>query len=199
MNLIHRTLLAAATILLVAPLLYAQANESSVMGELRSLATATTPQSPATVIKIASEIRTLPAGQHKLQLADILAHLASRDDPGLPAFQSVADTLVQTLTEFSVADTSDQPPMPYLDLAKLIRYEHVKTTLEDPLLAKAMQKLAADDADVERADFTLKNLQGHDVTLSQLRGKVVPEDIFNEVQRLAAEYRAKRPAKSATS
>ena len=78
MNPIHRTLLAAATVLLALPLLHAQASESSVMSELRSLATATTPQPPATVIKIASEIRTLPAGPHKLQLADILAHLAFR-------------------------------------------------------------------------------------------------------------------------
>ena len=29
--------------------------------------------------------------------------------------------------------------MPYIDLAKLVHYEHVTTTLDDPLLAKAMQ------------------------------------------------------------
>jgi TRAP-type transport system periplasmic protein len=33
------------------------------------------------------------------------------------------------------------------------------------------------------------------VLYPQLRGKVVPEDIFDEVQRLAAEYRTKRPVK----
>ncbi len=173
MNPIHRTLLAAATVLLALPLLHAQASESSVMSELRSLATATTPQPPAAVSKIASEIRTLPAGPHKLQLADILAHLASRDDPGQQALQTVADTLAQSLAEFPVSDMSDQAPSPYLDLAKLIRYEHVTTTLDNPFLAKAIQKLVSDDADLEKADFTLKDLQGHDVTLSQLRGKVV--------------------------
>jgi len=143
------------------------------MNELRSLATATTPQSPATVIQIASEIRTMPAGQHKLQLADILAHLASRDDPGLPALQAVADVLAQSLAEFPLPGAGDQPPMPYIDLAKLVHYEHVKVTLDDPLLAKAALMLASDDADIEKEDFTLKNLQGQDVTLSHLRGKVV--------------------------
>ena len=169
---LRRTLLIAA-LLFATPFLPSQANESSIMSELRSLATATTPQSPTTMIKIASEIRTLPAGRNKLQLADILAHLASRDDPGMPALQAVADTLAQSLTEFPLSGTGDQPPMPYIDLAKLVRYEHVTTSLDDPLLAKATQKLVADDADVERADFTLKDLQGRDVTLSQLRGKVV--------------------------
>jgi peroxiredoxin len=159
--------------LFVTPLLQAQASESVVMSELKSLATATTPQLPATVIKIAAEIRTLPAGPHKLQLADILAHLASRDDPGQQAFQAVADALAQSLAETPVFDMGDQAPSPYLDLAKLIRYEHVTTTLDNPSLAEAIQKLVADDADVETADFTLKDPHGQDVTLSQLRGKVV--------------------------
>jgi peroxiredoxin len=162
-----------SAVLFVTPFLHAQASESSVMSELRSLATATTPQMPATVIKIAAETRALPAGPHKLQLADILAHLASRDDPGQQALQAVADTLAQSLAESPVSDMGDQAPSPYLDLAKLIRYEHVATTLDNPLLAKALQKLVADDADVERADFTLKDLHGQDVTLSKLRGKVV--------------------------
>jgi len=143
------------------------------MSELRSLATVTTSQSPEMVLKIASEIRALPAGQNKVHMANGLAQLASRVDPGLPALQAVADTLAQALAEYPVPDTGGQPPMPYIDLAKLIRYEHVTTTLDDPLLAKAGLLLAAGDADVERADFTLKNLQGQDVTLSHLRGKVV--------------------------
>jgi peroxiredoxin len=172
MNSVSRTFLIAA-ILLATPLLHAQVNESSVMSELKSLATATDLHSPSmTIVKIASEIRTLPAGPHKLQLADILAHLSLRCDPGLPALQSVAETLAQSLTESSISATGELP-MPYIDLAKLVHYEHVKVTLDDPLLTKATRALAADDADLEKADFTLKDLQGRDVTLSQLRGKVV--------------------------
>src|ERR1039458_2450136 len=121
MILVRSTFLFSAA-LFVAPLLHAQPSESFVMSELRSLATATTPQLPATVIKIAAEIRALPAGPHKLQLADILAHLASRDDPGQQALQAVADTLAQSLTESPVSDMGDQASSPYLDLAKLIRY-----------------------------------------------------------------------------
>lgn len=170
---LRRTLL-FATLFFATPLLYAQASETTaVMSELRSFATSTTPQSPATIVKIATDIRALPASQLKLQLADGLAHLASRVDPGVAAFQSIADTLVQSLAESSTSGAGGQSAALYLDLAKLIRYEHVTITLEDPLLTEAIKKLASDDAEVESADFTLKDLQGHDVTLSQLRGKVV--------------------------
>lgn len=169
---VRRTLFVAA-LLFATRFPYAQTNESSVMSEMRSFATATAPQPPAAVIKITADIRALPASGHKLQLADGLATLASRDDPGLPALQAVADTLAQSLAEFPLSGRDGQPPMPYVDLAKLVHYEHVTATLDDPSLTKAALKLAADDADVGRADFTLKDLQGRDVTLSQLRGKVV--------------------------
>jgi len=60
-----------------------------------------------------------------------------------------------------------------MDLAKLARYEQIATDFKDPLLTKADEILAADDADVEKADFTLKDLNGKKVTLSALRGKIV--------------------------
>ena len=167
---VRRTLLVAA-FLFAPPLLHAQVNESSILSELRSLATDNTPS--AMVLKIASEIRSLPAGQNKVHFANGLAQLAPRVDPGQQALQAVADTLAQSLAEFPLSGTGGYPPMPYIDLAKLVHYEHVKTTLDDPLLAAAVHTLVAEDADVEKADFTLKNLQGQDVTLSQLRGKVV--------------------------
>src|ERR1035437_5514169 len=151
---IRRTLLFTA-LLFATPFLHAQATESSIMSEMRSLATETTPQTPALVVKIASEIRPLPAGQNKVHIANGHAQLASRVDPGLPAFQAVADTLAQSLAEYPVSGTDDQPPMPYIDLAKLVHYEHVRVTLDDPLLAKAALLLVAEDADAERADFPL--------------------------------------------
>ena len=67
----------------------------------------------------------------------------------------------------------DQPPMPYLDLARLARYEQVKVTLNDPLYQKALDTLASNDADVAKVDFTLKDLNRKPWTLSQLRGKIV--------------------------
>jgi peroxiredoxin len=63
--------------------------------------------------------------------------------------------------------------MPYMDVAKLVRYEHVNTDLKDPLLDKAAQILAANDAEIEKVDFTLKDLHGKKYTLSELRGKIV--------------------------
>lgn len=65
------------------------------------------------------------------------------------------------------------PAPPYVDLAKLVRYEHVTTTLESPQYTKATAELAANEAAVEKADFTLKDLQSKLWTLSALRGKVV--------------------------
>src|SRR5271157_3671477 len=145
---LRRTLLIAA-LLFATPFLPSQANESSIMSELRSLATATTPQSPTTMIKIASEIRTLPAGRNKLQLADILAHLASRDDPGMPALQAVADTLPQSLTEFVFSGKGDQPPMPYIDVGNRVQSGLVKVPLDYPHQDKAIQRLVGYDVELE--------------------------------------------------
>jgi peroxiredoxin len=64
-------------------------------------------------------------------------------------------------------------PAPYLELANLVRYENVTTTLKDPLFNRANQVLIANEADVQKADFTLKDLHGKKVTFSELRGKIV--------------------------
>ncbi|HEY1498479.1 MAG TPA: TlpA disulfide reductase family protein [Acidobacteriaceae bacterium] len=63
--------------------------------------------------------------------------------------------------------------MPYMDLANLVRYEGAKEELSDPLYAKAQQTLIDDDAQIAKADFTLKDLHGKKWTLSELRGKIV--------------------------
>jgi thiol-disulfide isomerase/thioredoxin len=169
---IRRTFSAAA-ILLAAPLLYSQASESAIARQIGNLRSVPTAQRPETTIKIATDIRTLPAGPDKLKLADSLAHLVTEGDQGIAALQAVADALSQALAESPVPVKGDNPPEPYLELASLVRYESVTTSLKDPLLAKASQVLVANDADVEKADFTLKDLHGKKVTLSELRGKIV--------------------------
>ena len=63
--------------------------------------------------------------------------------------------------------------MPYVDLANLVRYENVTTDLKDSQLSRADAMLAAEEAEVAKADFTLKDLHGRKWTLSQLRGKIV--------------------------
>jgi len=168
----RRTALIA--LILLAPFaLRGQATEASIGKQLQGLRGVPDPQRPAATIQIAKDIRTLPAGLPKLKLADGLTHLATEGDPGREALQTVADTLALALSESPLPAKDDRPPMPYMDLAKLARYEQIATDFKDPLLTKADEILAADDADVEKADFTLKDLNGKKVTLSALRGKIV--------------------------
>ncbi len=54
-----------------------------------------------------------------------------------------------------------------------MHYEQVTTTMTDPLYVKAAQMLVDNDAALDKADFTLKDLKGKKVTLSELRGKIV--------------------------
>jgi peroxiredoxin len=181
MNLIHRTFLAAATVLLSAPLLHAQVSESAIKKQfelLRPIPTDPHPlpvdQYPATIVKLAGDIRTLPAGPKKVKYADDLAaHLVTHGDMGDEARQAAANALAQALKETPQPAKKDRPPAPYFDLARLVRYMSVKATLDDPLYAKAIQILTDNDAEIEKADFTLQDLNGKKHTLSELRGKIV--------------------------
>jgi thiol-disulfide isomerase/thioredoxin len=172
MKALHYTLL-AATLLAVAPMLHAAPTESSITKQLQNLRSVPTDKRPAATLQLALDIRTLPAGMPKLKLADALCHLSTEGDAGADTLQAVADTLAKSLAETPIPAKGDQPPMPYFDLARLVRYEHVSATLDDPLYAKAADTLAANDAEIEKADFTLKDLKGKKWTLSELRGKVV--------------------------
>ena len=159
--------------LLASPAMRGQATESSIRTQLDGLRDVPDAQRPAATTKLANDIRTLPAGLPKLKLADGLTHLATEGDPGRETLQAVADTLAQALKQTPVPPKNDQPPMPYMDLAKLARYEGITTDFSDPQLTRANDVLAADDADVQKADFTLKDLHGKKVTFSSLRGKIV--------------------------
>ena len=168
-----RCALAVAIVLLVAPAVRGQATEFSIRKQLAGLRAVPDAQRPVTTMRIAMEIRSLPAGISKLKLADLLTHLSTEGDPGHQTLQAVADTLVQALKESPLSEKNDVPAMPYSDLAKLQRYEGVTTDFTDPLLTKAREILAANDADVQKADFTLTDLKGKKVTLSALKGKIV--------------------------
>jgi peroxiredoxin len=172
MNLAHRILLVAA-VLLAAPLLHAEGPESAIKDQLQNLRLLPAAQRPQATAQLAAGIRALPAGQEKVQLAAMLASRATEGDPGLAVLQAVAGTLAQALAESPVSAQDDPLPRPYIELAKLVRYEHVTATLADPLLAKAAQTLAANDADIDTAGFALRDLHGKLVTLSELRGKIV--------------------------
>jgi len=168
-----RWILAVVSLACVSPLLMSQATESSIVSEIKTLRSLSQQQRPVTTIKAANEISSLPPGPRKVQLADALAHLVTEGDQGEDAPQAVADTLAKSLAESPVAPKKDEIPMPYTDLAKLGRYAGVHVTLNDPLFAKANDQLIANEAEIAKADFTLKDLHNKKWTLSQLRGKIV--------------------------
>jgi len=168
-----RFVLLSTAVLIAAPLLPAQTSESTIVKQIQSLRSLAAEKRGAATIQIAQEVQTLPAGKNKLQDADALSHLVTEGDQGSDALQAVADTLAKALAEFPVPAKGDEPPMPYMDLARLVHYEHVNAKLDDPLFAKAMQVLEAKDADIQKADFTLKDLHNRKWTLSELRGKIV--------------------------
>jgi len=154
--------------------MHGQATQASIGKEIEGLRAVPDAQRPDATTKIATEIRTLPAGIAKVKLADAVTHLSTEGDPGHATLQAVADTLAMALKENPLPAGKDgAPAMPYLDLARLVRYEGVSTELDDPMLKQASGILAADDADVQKADFTLKDLNGKKVTLSALKGKIV--------------------------
>jgi thiol-disulfide isomerase/thioredoxin len=168
-----RRVFLCAVLLLVAPLAFAKGPEDAIQKQIAGLRDVSSAQRPTTIIKLAADIRALPAGKSKVGLADDLSHLATEGDQGAEAIQAVADTLSQALAETPIPAKKDWPPAPYFDLARLVRYEHATSTLTDPLFVKASEALAKNDADIEKIDFTLKDLHGKKVTFSQLRGKVV--------------------------
>jgi peroxiredoxin len=123
--------------------------------------------------QLALQIRQLPATPNKLRLANYLASRATEGDFGHDTLQEVATTLADTLRQQPVPDEKGQPAAPYVELAQLVRYEHVQTSLEEPPFRTAMAKLEADDQLRQKVDFTLVDLQGKNWTLKELKGKVV--------------------------
>jgi peroxiredoxin len=141
---------------------------------------------------LALKIRKLPPTENKLRLAMGLAELSTEGDFGHDTLQEVATTLADTLREHPVpwaepedshagegskATATRAPAAPYVELASLVRYEHVDASLsndnDDGQFRAAMARLEADDRKREHAEFALKDLSGRTWTFSELRGKVV--------------------------
>jgi peroxiredoxin len=140
---------------------------------------------------LALKIRQLPATGNKLKLAVGLTGRATEGDPGHDTLQEVATTLAETLRERPVpwpeekdspgkatsagegARATREPAYPYIELATLVRYEHVEAALDNPQFGAALARLEADDRKREHPEFTLQDLAGKAWTLGELRGKVV--------------------------
>lgn len=139
-----------------------------------------------TTRNLAIKIRPLPATENKLRLAFGLANLSTEGDFGHAALQEVATTLAQTLkerplpwpakrdsTSNATAPSPREPAAPYVELASLVRYEHVDAALDNDQYLAAIARLEADDRKREHAEFSLKDMNGKTWTFSDLRGKVV--------------------------
>src|SRR3981189_1258411 len=124
---------------------------------------------------LALKIRKLPATDNKLRLAVNWAGLPPEGDCGHDTLQEVATTLAETLRERPVpwakpagqktsdagskATVAPAPAYPYIELATLVRYEHVEAPA-DPKEARQAREpligLVAVDRKREHPEFTLK-------------------------------------------
>ncbi len=128
----------------------------------------------AATLKLARAIRGLPPSMVQVMLANALANLSTEGDPGGPSvLQEVTTTLAESLRHKQLPANNPGVNMAYLELASLVRYEHMQTDLQVPPFTAAMARLARQDARRQAADFSLHDLHGRLWKLSQLRGKVV--------------------------
>jgi peroxiredoxin len=123
--------------------------------------------------QLALQIRQLPATDNKLLLALGLASLSTEGDFGHDTLQEVATTLANTLRERPQPALNGEPAHPYMELAKLVRYEHVQASLDDRQFADAMAKLESEERRLQHVDFTLTELGGETWSMKGLRGRVV--------------------------
>ena len=119
------------------------------------------------------EIRRLPVVPNKLRLAGALANLSTEGDFGRDTLQEVTTTLAQALREQPPTGKPGQPDDMYVELASLVRYEHMNAQSDNPQYKEALSKLEADDAKRQNADFTLSDIEGKSWHLRDLKGKVV--------------------------
>jgi len=139
---------------------------SKEMGRIRSLPTDA--DRARVVLQLAAEIRSLPAGAARVNMARSLASLSTEGDLGKEALSAVSATLGAAL-ETTPAATAD----PYLELASLVRFEHLPAPKSDPALDAAGSLITLQNQLHQEAGFTLTALDGKTYSLADLRGHVV--------------------------
>jgi peroxiredoxin len=175
------------------------ADEQPLADQLHGLRSLADDVRAGTTKDLALNIRKLPPTENKLRLAVGLAGRSTEGDFGHDTLQEVATTLAETLRERPVpwAEPKDseagskaaarEPAYPYIELASLVRYEHVKVSPNDvspndnanadanadDQFQAAMARLERDDRKREHPEFTLKDLSGKTWSFAELRGKVV--------------------------
>jgi peroxiredoxin len=119
------------------------------------------------LIQLASEVRALPAGPNKFSLAWELHAAVTEGDPGQEALTAVADTFADAIP--------GAPPDAgaYLELASLIRYQHVRPSMADSALDTALALLELREQLHQEAGFSLTAIDGRRYSLPALRSQVV--------------------------
>jgi peroxiredoxin len=172
-------ILLASTLILLSVSLLAQDKtvwsdqEKPIVEQIRGLRKLDDAVRARTTKDLALQIRQLPVVPNKLRLAGALSDLSTEGDFGRDTLQEVTTTLATALREQPPAGKPGEPDSLYVELASLVRYEHMQVASDNPQFAAAMAKLEADDVKRQSADFTLADLQGKTWHLQDLRGKVV--------------------------
>jgi peroxiredoxin len=135
------------------------------MGKMRALPTDADRAKLA--LQIVADIGALPPGIAKLAPISSLANLATEGDLGKPALNAVASMLAVALKETPGTAAN------YIELARLVRYEHLTAPPADPPLDAATALLALREQLLQESGFTLTALDGKTYNLDALRGKVV--------------------------
>ncbi|MBS1859967.1 MAG: hypothetical protein JST11_31650, partial [Acidobacteria bacterium] len=93
------------------------------------------------VMEIARDIRALPPGQGKVGAIRSLANLSTEGALGKEALTAVATTMAEAIRDSFPVLIEARRPWPYgdtwIELAKLVRYEHVAAPYPDPALDAA--------------------------------------------------------------
>ena len=147
--------------------------EKPIVEQIRGLRKLDDSVRARTTKDLALQIRQLPVVPNKLRLAGALANLSTEGDFGRDTLQEVTTTLAQALHEQPPAGKPGEPDEQYVELASLVRYEHMSAESDNPQFKEARARLEVDDAKRQKADFTLTDLQGKSWHLRGLKGKVV--------------------------
>jgi peroxiredoxin len=135
------------------------------MGQMRGLPTDA--DRAKLVLQIVADIRALPPNIAKLGPVSSLANLVTEGDLGKEALNAVASTFAVALKETPGTAAN------YVELARLVRYEHLNPLSPDAPLGAANAVLALRDQLLQEAGFTLTSMDGKTYNLDALRGKVV--------------------------
>jgi peroxiredoxin len=147
--------------------------EKPIVEQIRGLRQLDDSVRARTTKDLALQIRQLPVVPNKLRLAGTLSNLSTEGDFGRDTLQEVTTTLAQALQEQPPAGKPGDPDELYVELASLVRYEHMKAESDNIQFKDALTRLEADDAKRQKVDFTLSDLQGKSWHLRELKGKVV--------------------------